>query len=280
MIHNAEDGFMAGTGGKRDARSKSSSTRTTSAPPKSACRSEQKPFTQWSGAPGSATRPGSSCPARIPASFRRPRDWSALVAGDDVVRTRRFGHADCDGALLLRHRQRRPSDAAAHRAGGLRPAGQARAQRYAPHVDRRVFSRRTASELRGFLRMVVLHGTGNPTAQIPGYSTAGKTGTAEMVVDGEYRSGYYAASFIGMVPYEHPRYRRLRESRAPHRLLLRKRRRSPGVCRDFACGDAARRRPAGGCDRMAEAVDLRALIARLPPETRRDRRPGACDSCD
>ena len=76
----------------------------------------------------------------------------------------------------------------------------------APHVVRRVFSRRTANELRGFLRMVVLHGTGDPTAQIPGYATAGKTGTAEMVVDGEYRSGYYAASFIGMVPYEHPRY--------------------------------------------------------------------------
>lgn len=76
----------------------------------------------------------------------------------------------------------------------------------APRVLRRVFSEQTAAELRGFLRSVVLHGTGNPTAQIPGYTTAGKTGTAEMVVDGEYRSGYYAASFIGMVPYEHPRY--------------------------------------------------------------------------
>jgi stage V sporulation protein D (sporulation-specific penicillin-binding protein) len=75
-----------------------------------------------------------------------------------------------------------------------------------PHVVRRVFSQRTASELRGFLRQVVLHGTGNPTAQIAGYTTAGKTGTAQMVVDGEYRGGYYAASFIGMVPYEHPRY--------------------------------------------------------------------------
>ena len=49
---------------------------------------------------------------------------------------------------------------------------------------RRVFSQRTAAELRAFLRAVVLHGTGDPTAQIPGYATAGKTGTAEMVVDG------------------------------------------------------------------------------------------------
>jgi cell division protein FtsI/penicillin-binding protein 2 len=79
-------------------------------------------------------------------------------------------------------------------------------QRYAPRVVRRVFSQRTAAELRTFLRAVVLHGTGDPTAQIPGYATAGKTGTAQMVVDGEYRSGFYAASFIGMVPYPHARY--------------------------------------------------------------------------
>jgi cell division protein FtsI/penicillin-binding protein 2 len=79
-------------------------------------------------------------------------------------------------------------------------------RRYSPTVVRRVFSQRTASELRTFLRAVVLHGTGDPTAQIPGYATAGKTGTAEMVVDGFYRSGYYAASFIGMVPYPHARY--------------------------------------------------------------------------
>ena len=56
------------------------------------------------------------------------------------------------------------------------------------------------------MRAVVLHGTGDPTAQIPGYATAGKTGTAEMVVDGGYRAGYYAASFIGMVPYPRARY--------------------------------------------------------------------------
>ncbi|HTU81706.1 MAG TPA: penicillin-binding protein 2 [Candidatus Acidoferrales bacterium] len=75
-----------------------------------------------------------------------------------------------------------------------------------PVVVRRVFSKRTAAELQNFLRMVVLHGTGDPTAQVPGYSTSGKTGTAQMVVDGEYRGGYYAASFIGWVPAQHPRY--------------------------------------------------------------------------
>ncbi len=77
---------------------------------------------------------------------------------------------------------------------------------YPPQIERRVFSRHTAAVLRSFLRAVVVRGTGNPSAQIPGYATAGKTGTAQMVVNGQYDPGSYVASFIGMVPYEHPRY--------------------------------------------------------------------------
>ncbi|MGH7737749.1 MAG: penicillin-binding transpeptidase domain-containing protein, partial [Candidatus Tyrphobacter sp.] len=71
---------------------------------------------------------------------------------------------------------------------------------------RRVFSERTAAELRTFLRAVVVHGTGDPSAQIPGYQTAGKTGTAQIVENGTYEPGAYTASFIGMIPYRHPRY--------------------------------------------------------------------------
>jgi stage V sporulation protein D (sporulation-specific penicillin-binding protein) len=77
---------------------------------------------------------------------------------------------------------------------------------YPTEIERRVFSQKTAAELRGFLRAVVVRGTGNPSAQIPGYTTAGKTGTAQMVENGTYSPGAYVASFIGMVPYEHPRY--------------------------------------------------------------------------
>jgi cell division protein FtsI/penicillin-binding protein 2 len=77
---------------------------------------------------------------------------------------------------------------------------------YGPEIERRVFSRRTADTLRRFLRAVVVRGTGNPTAQLAGYTTAGKTGTAQVVENGQYEPGAYVASFIGMVPYEHPRY--------------------------------------------------------------------------
>lgn len=77
---------------------------------------------------------------------------------------------------------------------------------YPPQIEHRVFSKRTADELRAMLRAVVVHGTGNPSAQIPGYTTAGKTGTAQIATNGIYQPGAYVASFIGMVPYEHPRY--------------------------------------------------------------------------
>ncbi|HET6896165.1 MAG TPA: penicillin-binding protein 2 [Candidatus Baltobacteraceae bacterium] len=77
---------------------------------------------------------------------------------------------------------------------------------YPTEIEHRAFSATTAAQLRAFLRAVVTRGTGNPAAQIAGYTTAGKTGTAQMVKDGVYEPGAYVASFIGMVPYEHPRY--------------------------------------------------------------------------
>ncbi len=70
----------------------------------------------------------------------------------------------------------------------------------------RVISPKVDAILKGYLREVVLHGTGDPTAQVPGYTTAGKTGTAQMVVNGYYAPGAYVASFIGFVPAEHPRF--------------------------------------------------------------------------
>ncbi|MBV8354599.1 MAG: hypothetical protein JO101_04705, partial [Candidatus Eremiobacteraeota bacterium] len=78
--------------------------------------------------------------------------------------------------------------------------------RYLPEIEGRAISERTASQLRRILRQVVVRGTGNPTAQVPGYTTAGKTGTAQIVENGRYASGEYVASFIGYVPADSPRF--------------------------------------------------------------------------
>jgi stage V sporulation protein D (sporulation-specific penicillin-binding protein) len=77
---------------------------------------------------------------------------------------------------------------------------------YAPEIERRVISEATAAQLRQILRAVVTYGTGNPSARTPGYTTAGKTGTAQVVENGRYEPGEYVGSFIGYVPADAPRY--------------------------------------------------------------------------
>jgi cell division protein FtsI/penicillin-binding protein 2 len=88
--------------------------------------------------------------------------------------------------------------------------------RYGVEVERRAITPETAATLRGYLREVVLHGTGNPTAQVAGYTTAGKTGTAQIAEGGSYAPGAYVASFVGMIPAEAPRYVILVKIERPH----------------------------------------------------------------
>lgn len=70
----------------------------------------------------------------------------------------------------------------------------------------RVVSEETASKLRIMMESVVSANGTAPSAAIPGYRVAGKTGTAQRVdpITGQY-SGY-TASFIGFAPADSPRY--------------------------------------------------------------------------
>jgi cell division protein FtsI (penicillin-binding protein 3) len=68
----------------------------------------------------------------------------------------------------------------------------------------RIIGPLAAGELRDMLRGVFADGGTASGAAIPGYDLAGKTGTANEVVNGQYSSSDYAASFIGFVPASHP----------------------------------------------------------------------------
>jgi cell division protein FtsI/penicillin-binding protein 2 len=70
---------------------------------------------------------------------------------------------------------------------------------------RRILSPAVASEVRGMLRGVFADGGTASGAAIPGWDLAGKTGTANVVVNGQYSNSDYIASFIGMVPTHDPR---------------------------------------------------------------------------
>jgi cell division protein FtsI (penicillin-binding protein 3) len=61
----------------------------------------------------------------------------------------------------------------------------------------RIISAATAADLRDMLRGVFADGGTASGAAIPGYDLAGKTGTANVVVNGKYSSTSYVASFIG-----------------------------------------------------------------------------------
>jgi cell division protein FtsI/penicillin-binding protein 2 len=68
----------------------------------------------------------------------------------------------------------------------------------------RIFSANTSYELRQMLRGVYGEGGTASGARIPGWDMAGKTGTANIAVNGKYSDSEYVASFVGMVPANHP----------------------------------------------------------------------------
>ena len=87
-----------------------------------------------------------------------------------------------------------------------------------PHkVMGRAISRHTAAELTGIMESVVVVGTGK-RAQVAGYSVAGKTGTANKVVNGRYSGTDYNVSFAGFVPSRQPVYTIVVVVDSPHKV--------------------------------------------------------------
>lgn len=73
-----------------------------------------------------------------------------------------------------------------------------------PKKIRRVVSEKTSSEIRKMLHEVVLHGEANWKTP-DGYEIGGKTGTAQIAVEGSYDASKTNASFIGFVPVNDPK---------------------------------------------------------------------------
>ncbi len=73
-----------------------------------------------------------------------------------------------------------------------------------PEVVSRPISVKTAQTMRHLLgRVTESDGTGR-RAQVPGYTVAGKTGTAQKPVAGGYSNSEHMASFVGFLPVKHP----------------------------------------------------------------------------
>ncbi|MDR2296348.1 MAG: PASTA domain-containing protein [Clostridiales Family XIII bacterium] len=70
-------------------------------------------------------------------------------------------------------------------------------------VVRQVLSEQTAAEVRNIMEYVV-NESGGKAAKIPGYRVGGKTGTAEKLDNGSYKTGKVTASMIALAPMDDP----------------------------------------------------------------------------
>jgi cell division protein FtsI (penicillin-binding protein 3) len=73
-----------------------------------------------------------------------------------------------------------------------------------PH-GRRVIETGVAAQVREMLEGVLAAGGTASEVSVPGYTLAGKTGTAEVAENGTYSETKYVASFIGFAPAQDPR---------------------------------------------------------------------------
>jgi stage V sporulation protein D (sporulation-specific penicillin-binding protein) len=203
-IHNAEDGFIAGRNGTESLEDIIAYSHNVGAA-EVALRIGGATLYRMVRAFGFGDETRIGLPGENPGLVMRPDEWSATT-----LPTMAFGHsisitptamiraycAIANGGVLVRPRiVRKLADANGHIV-----------YEYGTQTERRVISKRTAAILRRYLRAVVVRGTGNPAAQVLGYSTAGKTGTAQVAENGVYVPGAYIASFIGMIPAERPRF--------------------------------------------------------------------------
>jgi len=93
--------------------------------------------------------------------------------------------------------------------GKLRPAAfhpQAELPDPMPAGAHRVISTMTAAEMRKMMEDVVLFGTAKNVARLNGYTSGGKTGTAQKidVLTHRYSKTKYIASFVGIAPLNNP----------------------------------------------------------------------------
>jgi cell division protein FtsI/penicillin-binding protein 2 len=83
-------------------------------------------------------------------------------------------------------------------------------------APRQVISAATAAQMNQMMKSVVQHGSGS-MARIPGFENdeAGKTGTSQMPVNGQYTQDVWS-SYVGYMPASNPRFTMLVVIRKPH----------------------------------------------------------------
>jgi len=140
----------------------------------------------------------------ISGQLNPPEKWSGLEitripAGYSISATPLQIHyamaTIASGGLLLRPQIIRQ----------IRDASNEVVYRFDTASQRRVISERTARDMARMLQGVVRKGEGTaPEAAIPNYEVAGKTGTAQKLINGQYSKKNHIGSFVGFFPASQP----------------------------------------------------------------------------
>lgn len=75
---------------------------------------------------------------------------------------------------------------------------------FRPKAVQRVVSESVARQVRSAMTAVVSEGGTGRRADIPGYTQAGKTGTAQKIIDGRYSNTIFDSTFAGYAPADDP----------------------------------------------------------------------------
>jgi cell division protein FtsI/penicillin-binding protein 2 len=139
-----------------------------------------------------------------PTGVAIPGEEQGIVLDPDDYSGSTMGNLPLGQGLSVTPMQMVAAYAAIANGGVLRPPRILHADGPPPEGER-VISRRTASQLREMLEGVLAAGGTASEVSVPGYTLAGKTGTAEKAVDGGYSETDFVASFVGFAPAEDPR---------------------------------------------------------------------------
>jgi cell division protein FtsI (penicillin-binding protein 3) len=154
---------------------------------------------------GFGTRTGIELPAETPGIVRNPAKWNG-----DSLASMSIGYEIGVSALQMATAFATIANngvrVSPHIIKEIRQADETKTFEATPE-NRRVVSGETAQEMHQLMRAVVTSGTGR-RAQLNGYTSAGKTGTAWKFDEKTKRinSGKYVSSFIGFAPMDDPAF--------------------------------------------------------------------------
>jgi cell division protein FtsI (penicillin-binding protein 3) len=142
-----------------------------------------------------------------PTGINFPGEEQGIVLSPDEYSGSTMGNLPIGQGLAVTPIQMAAGYSAIANGGILRPPRivlNENGERVPEPKGHRVISEKTAAELRTMLKGVLAPGGTASEVSVPGYTLAGKTGTAEKVVDGEYSDYLFDASFVGFAPADDP----------------------------------------------------------------------------